>query len=137
MSESAESASAQVALKAVPQHKKPRPSGLRPWPKGVSGNPGGRKPGLEQMCRKHTAAAINALVRALRVPQTRVPAAVALLDRGWGKPLQSVEVNGKTTLELHLIAARMVSGQLLEGSIAAEVEAEVLPAPDGEVVPTE
>jgi hypothetical protein len=62
---------------------------------------------------------------------------VALLDRGWGKPLQSVEVNGKTTLELHLIAARMVSGQLLEGSIAPEVEAEALSAPDGEDVPTE
>jgi hypothetical protein len=105
---------------------------------GQSGNPGGRpKSDVAQLARQHTQAAINALVLALRVPQTRVPAAVALLDRGWGRPLQSVEVNGKTTLELHLIAARMVSGQLLEGSIAPEVEAEVLPAPDGEDVPTE
>lgn len=124
---------AQVALAAAP---KQRVIG-RPFQKGVSGNPSGRKPGLDQLCRKHTPAAINALVLALKVPQTRVAAAVALLDRGWGRPLQSVEVNGKTTLELHLVAARMVSGQLLEGSIAPEVDAEVLPAPDGEVVPTE
>jgi hypothetical protein len=45
---------------------------------------------VQQMARTHTPEAINALVLALKVPQTRVPAAVALLDRGWGKAAQVV-----------------------------------------------
>jgi hypothetical protein len=45
---------------------------------------------VQQMARTHTPEAITALVAALKVPQTRVPAAVALLDRGWGKAAQVV-----------------------------------------------
>lgn len=71
----------------------------------------------------------------------RLAAAVALLDRGFGRPKQEIEAHGSTLVELHLIAARMVSGQLLEGSIAPEADAEALPgltpAVDGEVAPTE
>jgi hypothetical protein len=69
------------------------PKQLKPWVKGQSGNPGGRPKALvdvQQMARTHTPEAINALVAALKVPQTRVPAAVALLDRGWGKAAQVV-----------------------------------------------
>jgi len=61
---------------------------------GVSGNPGGRPKGLAEMqalCRDHSEAAINALLLALKSVKTRVPAAVALLDRGWGKPSQPIE----------------------------------------------
>jgi hypothetical protein len=60
------------------------------WPKGVSGNPGGRPRGIEALAREHTPEAIAALVRALKRPAHAVPAAVALLDRGWGKPTQAV-----------------------------------------------
>jgi hypothetical protein len=38
------------------------------------------------MCRAHTPEAVAALVAALSCPRERVPAAVALLDRGWGRP---------------------------------------------------
>lgn len=60
---------------------------------GKSGNPSGRrKPddSLEALCRIHTPEAVAALVQALKNPRERVPAAIALLDRGWGKPVQMV-----------------------------------------------
>lgn len=65
-----------------------------PWQKGQSGNPGGRVKGaidLPKLARSHTEAAVNALVRALKDHRTCVPAAVALLDRGYGKPAQTIQ----------------------------------------------
>ena len=64
---------------------------------GQSGNPGGRPKGIEALAREHTPAALAALVDALRSPKERVPAAVALLDRGWGKPTVTVEGNMEHT----------------------------------------
>jgi hypothetical protein len=58
---------------------------------GMSGNPGGRPKAaldVQELARAHTPDAINALVAALANPRERVSAAVALLDRGWGKPTQ-------------------------------------------------
>jgi hypothetical protein len=47
------------------------------------------------LARSHTAAAINTLARIMRHPKVspaaRVMAAVALLDRGWGKPTQELK----------------------------------------------
>jgi hypothetical protein len=59
--------------------------------KGQSGNPGGRpkkESKVQELARLHTEAAILTLVKCLDEPRERVPAAVALLDRGWGKPTQ-------------------------------------------------
>jgi len=65
-----------------------RPGTFQP---GQSGNPGGRpKSNVVAMARQHTQEAVDALVTALRNPRERVSAAVALLDRGWGKPVQMV-----------------------------------------------
>lgn len=112
------------------------------WKPGQSGNPKGRAPpavDIGELARKHGPRCIDVVARLLvdKDRKLRLAAAVALLDRGFGRPLQSMAVSGSTAIELHLVAARMVSGQILEGSIAPEVEAEVLPAPDGEDVPTE
>ena len=66
----------------------------RPWPPGRSGNPGGRPKAaldIQALAREHTPDAIRALVAALANPRERVAAAVALLDRGWGKPIQAIE----------------------------------------------
>lgn len=63
--------------------------------KGQSGNPGGRPravAAVRDAARKHTTKAIDTLVACLDAPahNTRVAAAIALLDRGWGRPSQAV-----------------------------------------------
>jgi hypothetical protein len=70
------------------------PNGVvgRPFAKGNNANPGGRPKGVEAIAREHTPAAIQTLVDALKSPKERVPAAIALLDRGWGKPTQSHDI---------------------------------------------
>jgi hypothetical protein len=78
--------------------KRNRGSG-RPWPKGVSGNPGGRSKivaHVQELAREQTATAIETLTSIMTNPKctdaARVSAANALLDRGYGKPLQQSEV---------------------------------------------
>jgi hypothetical protein len=45
---------------------------------------------VQQLAREHTTAAVLALVEALRDPRHKVSAAVAILDRGWGRPQQQI-----------------------------------------------
>jgi len=57
----------------------------------VSGNPGGRPKAaldVQALARQHTVRAIETLVDALGDERLRVSAAVHLLERGWGKPVQ-------------------------------------------------
>lgn len=87
-----------------------------PWKPGQSGNPAGRAKRVErsaaEQARNFTEEAIKALVVALHHPPSRVPAAVALLDRGWGKPLQTVHTQSESTV-LHLLAAQAIGTELL------------------------
>lgn len=68
--------------------------------KGQSGNPGGRPSGLgeiREIARKHTNEAIQVLVKVMSdvkaAPAARVGAATALLDRGWGRPAQTINAS--------------------------------------------
>lgn len=68
-----------------------------PFKKGASGNPGGRPKALatvQDMARSHTEASIATLAFIRDNPEaadaSRVAASQALLDRGWGRPSQSV-----------------------------------------------
>lgn len=72
----------------------------KPFQPGVSGNPGGRPKVLEEiksLAREHSETAINTLAAIAGDPKAnasaRVAAANVLLDRGYGKPLQTVEAN--------------------------------------------
>ena len=65
---------------------------------GESGNPGGRPAGygeIRDIARQHTNTAISTLVTIMNdsdaAPSARVGAATALLDRGWGRPAQTIE----------------------------------------------
>lgn len=87
------------------------------WQKGQSGNPGGRSPRVgpngetvAELARAHTATAIQCLVDVCAgkvgkidkdtgvmviEARDRIAAANALLDRGWGKPKESVDVDAR------------------------------------------
>lgn len=68
------------------------------WQPGESGNKGGRpkSAALRDLCRTYTAAAVEELARlALNATgqMVRVQAIKEILDRGWGRPMQGLEVS--------------------------------------------
>lgn len=69
------------------------------WQKGQSGNPGGRRRQdyrIKEVAQQYTSEALKTLLEIMRNKRTaagaRVLAIRELLDRGWGKPAQSVEI---------------------------------------------
>jgi hypothetical protein len=67
---------------------------------GQSGNPSGRPKDVGEvieLARKHTTTAIERLVYWMNHenPKASVAATQAILDRGWGKPVQPNEISGK------------------------------------------
>ena len=74
------------------------PTGIGGFKRGQSGNPGGRPKVLkeiQELARSHCPRAIETLAGIMDAPQSsrrdRIAAAIALLDRGYGKSAQSVE----------------------------------------------
>src|SRR5262249_42592561 len=77
--------------------EQPMPGKGRPFPKGISGNPGDRPRALgdvQELARQKSPEAINTLSNIMhdeKAPSAaRVAAANALLDRGYGKPTQPI-----------------------------------------------
>jgi hypothetical protein len=81
---------------------------LKPFKKGKSGNLSGRPKEVAEvkaLARQHTVIAIETLVRICNAgdkDSARVAAAIALLDRGWGKPGQHHQHEGD--LRQHIIS---------------------------------
>lgn len=88
-----------MAAAVSAQNNKPSAPG-RPFAKGKSGNPGGR-PKLESdiraLAQRHGPAAFQRLLELMRSDNERVAAiaAQAILDRGFGKPRQAVDIAGQ------------------------------------------
>ena len=102
----------------------------RPFPKGVSGNPGGREKGIRESVKALVGQDGDKLVRALYAiglgtPQDlkdafgsvidvqtkeRRECIKELLDRGFGRPVQAHELSGPDGEPIHTIARVIVDG---------------------------
>lgn len=93
--------------------------------KGKSGNPGGRPKSdhrVKDLAQKHTAAALKTLAEICRGSKysanARVAAAEALLNRGWGKPAQSIDLtNSDGSLSAQWLQAMKEVDEAAEASV--------------------
>jgi Family of unknown function (DUF5681) len=77
------------------------PTGRGGFKKGKSGNPGGRPRQLASVmheARRHTLEALQVqlqLMQSAESESVRLNAAEAILNRGWGRPIQALQVDGR------------------------------------------
>ena len=90
------------------------------WQPGRSGNPAGgqrRYNGetLAELCKARTEECVKTLIIMMKSKgPNQLPATLAILDRGWGRPAQRIEGDGASHLHLHLLAAQMVEAVTIE-----------------------
>ena len=96
------------------------------WKKGQSGNPGGLPRELKEIIRlaqENSPEAIRPLAEIMKdksaPPNARVSAAVHILDRGYGKPRETVEATVKQSLE-DLVLASYKRAETIEHSPTVE-----------------
>lgn len=104
------------------------PTGKGGFKPGQSGNPGGRSgkhiADLSREARRYAALAVSTLVKICRAGQerNRLAAANALLDRGYGKPLQAFQLDGTfAAKKLHELSDEELA--ILETRLASRAEA--------------
>ena len=110
------------------------------WKPGQSGNPKGRAPApvdIAALARAHGARCIEVAAELLDHEDARIRlgALVALLDRGYGRPVQAITSPEGSHLHFHLEAAMRVSAQLqAEPRRVVTIEQEQQPAPSGSLL---
>lgn len=121
-----------MSTEDIAPQKRPRPSGLRPFQPGQSGNPGGMPKGvgeLRRAAREHSADAIETLVKAMNSPSAgwsaRITAAMALLDRGYGKPTQPLDIADGRPLSSVATEDLVAAVAALAASMPKTIEGEV------------
>src|SRR5712671_5404879 len=103
-----------------------------PFSPGQSGNPGGRPKEdgeVRRLAREYCREAIERLVQWMRQgdnPKASVSACQVILDRGFGRPAQAVELRGEDGLPLGMAVIFHEPGRLPEDRIPAEAR---LPLP--------
>jgi hypothetical protein len=83
-----------------------------PWQKGKAGNPGGRPKEdaeVRQLARIHGGEAIKTLAGLMnsKDPKIQVSAANAVLDRGFGKPSQTLDLTAHKSHEEWLVELKV------------------------------
>jgi hypothetical protein len=115
-----------------------KPSNLKPFAPGQSGNPGGRPrlpDDVKQLARGYTREAILTAAEIMQNPEetgtTRMTAVNTLLDRGWGKPSQHLTVDTFGDLSDADLRAELAAAiaELRHGGLDAEDHGH--PAGDG------
>ena len=98
------------------------PTGKGGFKKGESGNPGGRPKdleGVQALARSFCPEAINTLAAIMRdkgaSTAARVSASQALLERGYGKPAQTINSNIKRIDANNLSDAELVAYLTVDG----------------------
>jgi hypothetical protein len=90
------------------ENSKKLPRG-KPFQPGKTGNPGGRprktdeERTLEALCKEKTPEALETILQVMAKAQNeraKLAAAQYVLDRGWGKPKESIEHSGGVTLTI-------------------------------------
>ena len=114
-----------------------RKKGNPAWRKGgVSPNPGGRPAvvgELQELARIHTSQALMTLVEVMNnsdaPPAARVTAATALLDRGYGKPTQSVEskIEVQSTALAHAEALMELANRARQAKLSQQKLIDITP----------
>lgn len=125
------------AESSLEQRAKPtKPATSGSWKPGQSGNPGGRPREigyLRELAREKTEEAIETLADVMQhgSDAARVAAATALLDRGYGRPSQSIEVEAnvrdtrssqiaRAIADAHPDLAEIVFGAAVAGRLVAK-----------------
>lgn len=90
------------------ENSKKQPRG-KPFQKGVTGNPGGRPKKTQEeydliaACKAKTPDALDVIERVMRTSdneRNQLTAAMAIIERAWGKPVQPTETEHKGKIEL-------------------------------------